>query len=82
MAPPPVIAQAPVMMNQNQMNPGMPMQNTPGMPQSQQMLNQSNISGGTTSVASSAPQFVDLQYAKSYFDEIQQMFVSPDFKTA
>ena len=49
----------------------------------QAMLNQSVMSIGTGSVASStAPQFADLAYAKAYFDEIQAMFVSPDFKTA
>lgn len=32
--------------------------------------------------SSTAPQFADIQYAKEYFDEIQRMFISPDFKTA
>lgn len=82
--PPQHMAAPPQMMNHNQITPGMPMQNTPGMPpQQQQILNQSQISATNTSVASStAPQFVDAQYAKNYFDEVQQMFVSPDFKTA
>jgi len=46
-------------------------------------LNQSmaQISVGGSSVASStAPQYADSNYAKSYFDEIQQMFVSHEFK--
>ena len=82
MAPPPSI------LNQSQMVQ-MPMQPTSqGLPtpqQQQAILNQSvsQISMGTASVASStAPQFADLPYAKAYFDEIQAMFVSPDFKTA
>lgn len=32
--------------------------------------------------SSTAPQLVDLEYAKHYFNEIQQMFTSPDFKNA
>lgn len=83
MAPPPSI------LNQSQMVQ-MPVQPTnqgllATQQQQQAILNQSmsQISMGTGSVASSsAPQFADMQYAKAYFDEIQAMFVSPDFKTA
>lgn len=31
---------------------------------------------------SSAPQMADMEYAKLYYNEIQQMFVSFDFKNA
>jgi hypothetical protein len=82
MAPPPSI------LNQQQMVQ-MPMQPTnQGLPtpqqQQQAILNQSMSQvSATASVASStAPQFADMPYAKAYFDEIQAMFVSPDFKTA
>lgn len=83
MAPPPSI------LNQNQMAQ-MPVQPTSqghlnAQQQQQAILNQSmsQVSMGTGSVASStAPQYADMQYAKAYFDEIQAMFVSPDFKTA
>lgn len=83
MAPPPSI------LNQNQMGQ-MPVQPTGqghlnAQQQQQAILNQSmsQVSMGTGSVASStAPQYADMQYAKAYFDEIQAMFVSPDFKTA
>ena len=46
-------------------------------------MNQSQISASGSSLASSsAPQLVDVEYAKVYFTEIQQMFVSPEFKNA
>jgi extradiol dioxygenase family protein len=44
---------------------------------------QSQVSAGTSSITSStAPQLVDLDYAKQYYQEIQQMFVSQEFKGA
>lgn len=71
---------------------GMPQQPTPqqmqlpqpaqqSQPHNQSM--QSQVSAGSSSLASStAPQLVDLEYAKVYYQEIQQMFVSQDFKSA
>ena len=44
---------------------------------------QSQVSAGTSSITSpTAPQLVDLDYAKQYYQEIQQMFVSQEFKGA
>ena len=51
----------------------------------QSHLNQSMAQmsvGGSSVASSSAPQYADVPYAKSYFDEIQTMFVSHDFKNA
>lgn len=44
-------------------------------------MNQSIVSNASQA-STTAPQFVDFHYAKAYFDEIQQMFMSPDFKNA
>lgn len=68
--------QAPTPQFQNQMR-GM------GGANQNQSMNQSQISASGSSLASSsAPQLVDVEYAKVYFTEIQQMFVSPEFKNA
>ena len=66
MAPPPQL------INQSLMHP-------------QGHLNQSMAQmsvGGSSVASSSAPQYADMDYARNYFTEIQQMFVSHDFKKA
>ena len=50
-------------------------------PPPNQMVNQSMVSSAS-SVSTTAPQFVDHLYAKQYFEEIQNMFMSPEFKNA
>lgn len=47
-----------------------------------QSMAQMSVGGGSSVASSSAPQYADIPYAKTYFDEIQQMFVSHDFKNA
>lgn len=51
-----------------------------------QLLNQNvaaqSASGASSVASSSAPQLVDVEYAKSYYSEIQRMFVSGEFKNA
>jgi hypothetical protein len=47
------------------------------------MNNSMSAASGTGSMASSSnPQYVDAMYAKTYFEEIQAMFVSQEFKVA
>jgi len=49
----------------------------------QQQAAMSQVSGGASSMASStAPQNVDITYARSYFNEVQHMFLSQEFKNA
>lgn len=50
-------------------------------PPPNQLVNQSMVSSAS-SISTTAPQFVDNIYAKAYFDEIQNMFISPEFKAA
>lgn len=75
--PPQQMAPPPQLLNQN-------MPPTPAMFPQQVMMNQSisQASAGAASAASSsAPQYADMSYAKAYFDEIQAMFMSTEFKT-
>lgn len=44
-------------------------------------MNQSRVTANSAA-SSTNPQYADLLYAKTYFDEIQQMFVSQDFKAS
>jgi hypothetical protein len=44
-----------------------------------QSMSQMSVSG-VSAASSTAPQFVDMHYAKAYFEEITCMFVSADFK--
>ena len=68
-------------MRHNSMGAGGQMSQQQVAPPPNQMVNQSMVSS-TSSVSTTAPQFVDHLYAKQYFEEIQNMFMSPEFKNA
>lgn len=68
-------------MRHNSMGPGGQMTPQQVAPPPTAMVNQSMVSSAS-SVSATAPQLVDHIYAKQYFDEIQGMFMSPEFKNA
>lgn len=43
-------------------------------------MNTSHVSGAQSVASSSTPQHADAKYAQDYFNEIQQMFMSAEFK--
>jgi len=47
----------------------------------QNVLNQSQMTSNSAA-SSTNPQYADINYAQLYFQEIQQMFVSPEFKNS
>jgi hypothetical protein len=58
---------------------GQPQQLNAVIPQVPNVMNQSQVTANSA-VSSTNPQYADQFYAKTYFDEIQQMFMSPEFK--
>ena len=68
-------------MRHNSMGPANHIPQQQVAPPPNQLVNQSMVSSAS-SVSTTAPQFVDHIYAKAYFDEIQNMFMSPEFKAA
>ena len=56
----------------------MPQPHVQNMQYQQAMMNQSQVSGAT----STAPQHADQDYVQKYTVEIQQLFMSQEFKTA
>jgi hypothetical protein len=52
------------------------------MPPPNQMMNQSMMSNVSSVASTTPPQLVDQEYARMYFEEIQLMFMSPEFKVA